>query len=77
MSYIGQQYEDEFLKMCSQHGGVSQFRWQKHQNNNKPMLLVRMGSMEESMKVMGFLQGRKVGTKYIKISFTRSKLQGE
>lgn len=52
-------------------------KWQKHQNNNKPMLLIKMGSMEESMKVMGFLQGRKIGNKYIKISFTRSKLSEE
>ena len=63
--------------MIKQYGVVSQMKWQKHQNNNKPMLLVKMGSMEESMKVMGFLQGKKIGNKYIKISFTRSKLSEE
>lgn len=63
--------------MIKQYGSVNQMKWQKHQNNNKPMLLIKMGSMEESMKVMGFLQGRKIGNKYIKISFTRSKLSEE
>lgn len=75
MTYLSQNYEEEFFDMVDEHGSVVQHSWQKIPTINKWMLLVRMSSIEESLRVMGFLQNTKIGGRNVKISFTRSKLE--
>jgi len=74
ITYLYQDYEEHFFELVRAHGTVLQHSWQKLPNLNKWMLLVRMSSMEESLRVMGFLQNVKLGSRNVKISFTRSKL---
>lgn len=74
MTYLPQDYEEDFFERVAAHGVVVQHNWQKLSSNGKWMLLVKMSCIEESIRVMGFLQNVKLGGRNVKISFTRSKL---
>jgi hypothetical protein len=74
ITYLPPDLEEEFFKRVREHGKIVQYNWQKLANINKWMLLIKMQSIEESLRVMGFLQNIKVGSRNVKISFTRSKL---
>jgi hypothetical protein len=74
ITYLPPDLQEEFFKRVEEHGKIIQHSWQKLTNINKWMLLIKMQSIEESLRVMGFLQNVKIGYRNVKISFTRSKL---
>ena len=74
VTYLPLENEAEFFEKVADYGTILQHQWQKLSNINKWMLLIRMKSIEESLKVMGFLQNIKIGSRNVRISFTRSKL---
>ncbi len=55
--------------------GCPAYAMEWRQNKDKWMCLVELGSLNESMYVMGKLQGAEVGGKKMRLSFTRSRMK--